>query len=75
MSNPNKDLGEWLLRKLLHKKEFELVTIDDLNRLGFDSICIENLHQNTEEGEALYRISFSNTDVSYEDFFDDQTQL
>lgn len=75
MSNPNKDLGEWLLRKILHKKEFELVTIDDLNRLGFDSICIENLHKNTEEGEALYRISFSNTDVSYEDFLGDSEQL
>lgn len=51
------------------------MTIDDLDRLGFDSICIENLHQNTENGESLYRISFSNTEVSYENFLDDSSLL
>ena len=71
MTNPNKDLGEWLLRKILHKKDFEIVTIDDLNRLGFDSICIENLHGMTDNGEHLYRLSFSNTEISYDDFIED----
>ena len=68
MSNPNKDLGEWLLRSVLKKNEGELVTMNDLNRYGFDSICIENLHKRNEEGEQEYRISFVNVNESYSDF-------
>jgi len=70
MSNPNKALGRWLLKTVLCKEDFDLVTMDDLNRLGFDSVCIENLHQITEDGENLYRMSFSNTEISYDDFIE-----
>lgn len=70
MSNPNKALGEWLLKKVLDKKDFELVTIDDLYRLGFDSVCVENMHVVTENGENLYRMSFSNDEMNYDDFIE-----
>ncbi len=70
MSNPNKALGEWLLKKVLDKKDFELVTIDDLYRLGFDSVCVENMHIVTENGENLYRMSFSNDEMNYDDFIE-----
>ena len=68
MSNPNKALGEWILRKVLNKKPWELVTMDDLDRLGFDSGCVENLHEIDDNGCQKYRISFSNTDENYNDF-------
>lgn len=40
MSNPNKVLGEWILRKILNKKPDSLVTYDDLKIAGFDSVVI-----------------------------------
>ncbi len=40
MTNPNKALSDWLLRKVLQLKEGELATIEKLDRLGFDSIII-----------------------------------
>ncbi len=68
MSNPNKDLGHWILRKIMRKRPHELVTKEDLNRFGFDSICVENLHKTNENGEREFAISFSQTFESYEDF-------
>ncbi|HAE24453.1 MAG TPA: restriction endonuclease [Prevotellaceae bacterium] len=68
MSNPNKDLGEWLIGKVLKKKEGELVTRADLDRLGFDSVCVENLHSIDDVGLKEYRISLSDTTKRYEDF-------
>lgn len=68
MSNPNKDLGEWILRKVLKKKPWEIVTINDLYRLGFDSICIEKLHNKNSNEEYIYRISFTETTENYEQF-------
>ena len=68
MSNPNRALGKWILRKVLKKEPWELVTMDDLNRLGFDSVCIENLHYIDEDGCQRYRISFSNTNENYQEF-------
>jgi len=68
MSNPNKALGEWLLRKVLSKKAWEIVTMDDLDRLGFDSLCVENLHSTDKIGRRVYRISFSNENEGYETF-------
>jgi hypothetical protein len=72
MSNPNKALGEWILRKVLNKKPLELVTMDDLDRLGFDSVCIENMHSKDELGNQEYRISFSNVNESYQSFISDE---
>lgn len=40
MSNPNVALGKWILRDILQLKEGELVTIDILNRMGFDSVVV-----------------------------------
>lgn len=71
MSNPNKDLGQWILRKVLKKKEGELVTMDDLNRSGFDSVCIEKLHSVDENGKQEYRISFATLNGSYTNFIND----
>lgn len=40
MSNPNKDLGKWLLRKILQLKEGELLTMKKLEQAGFDSVIV-----------------------------------
>lgn len=40
MTNPNKALADWLLRKVLQLKEGELATMEKLDKLGFDSVII-----------------------------------
>lgn len=40
MSNPNKALGEWILRDVLALKEGEILTYEKLQSLGIDSILI-----------------------------------
>lgn len=70
MSNPNRDLGHWLLRKVLKKKPWELVTWEDFNRYGFDSICVEKLHSLNERGELEYRIYFASSNESYQNFIE-----
>ncbi len=40
MSNPNRDLGNWLLRTVLHLEEGEIATIDKLDSIGIDSVII-----------------------------------
>lgn len=40
MSNPNKALSDWLLRKILKLNEGELATYDRMRILGFDSVII-----------------------------------
>ena len=61
MTNPNKALSDWLLRKVLKLKEGELATIEKLDLLGFDSVMIQK--QNDDE----FSIDIVKTD-SYEDF-------
>lgn len=68
MSNPNSDLGAWILRKILKKQPRELVTMNDLNRLGFDSVCVENMHQRDADGNMMYKISFSDSNESFQSF-------
>ncbi len=41
MSNPNSELGEWILREVLRLEENELVTYDILLNLGIDSVIFE----------------------------------
>lgn len=41
MSNPNKALGEWLLRDILHLIEGEILNYAKLSDLGIDSVRIE----------------------------------
>jgi hypothetical protein len=40
MTNPNRALSNWLLRKVLHLKQEELATIKKLDTLGFDSVIL-----------------------------------
>lgn len=53
MSNPNKALGNWLLRKVLHKAPGHLVTYQDLEIAGFDSIVI------TKNDDGSYNLDVS----------------
>lgn len=61
MTNPNKALSDWLLRKVLQLKEGELATIEKLNELGFDSVII------IKNKLGDYKIDIMKTN-SYEDF-------
>lgn len=72
MSTHNADLGEWLLRKVLRKPEGELVTIDDLDLVGIDSVRIVNTHQSDFEGKKVYSISFADSYESYSEFSGDE---
>ena len=47
MSNPNKDLGNWILRKVLRLKEKELLTYKNLTDLGIDSVRIDKIDHST----------------------------
>lgn len=66
MSNPNSALGEWILRKVLRKAEGELLTIDDLDKYGIDSVKITSTHRHNSDGVPVYKIVF--TDTGYEDY-------
>lgn len=59
MSNPNKDLGEWILRKVLHKNPGELVTMTDLEVAGFNSLKV------TKDEDGSYDLDVS-SDESFE---------
>ncbi|MEG0701140.1 MAG: NgoFVII family restriction endonuclease [Muribaculaceae bacterium] len=43
MSNPNKDLGNWILRKVLKLEPYELLTLEKLNEAGFDSVIVNKV--------------------------------
>jgi hypothetical protein len=53
MSNPNKDLGKWILRDVLKLAPDTLVTMKDLKRLGIDSVLIRKLDSH------VYSIDFA----------------
>lgn len=61
MTNPNKALSDWLLRKVLDLKEGELATIEKMNELGFDSVVIY------KDGDDFYRIDKAKSD-SFDEF-------
>lgn len=61
MSNPNKDLGKWLLRKVLRLQAYQLLTYDILMQKGIDSIEIS---KNTD---GSYNINFKELGT-YEEF-------
>jgi len=54
MSNPNKELGRWLLRDVLHLEEGTLVTMDMLDNLGVNAVMF------TKEDKGKYSIDFTN---------------
>ncbi|HPX75888.1 MAG TPA: hypothetical protein PLW77_04815 [Bacteroidales bacterium] len=57
MTDPNKALADWLLRKVLKLKEGELATIERLNELGFDSVII------TKIDDLNYKIDIAKTNT------------
>ncbi|MBK7040689.1 MAG: restriction endonuclease [Bacteroidetes bacterium] len=61
MTDPNKALSDWLLRKVLNLKEGELATIENLNELGFDSVLI------TKVDDTHFKIDKAKIN-SYENF-------
>lgn len=61
MTNPNKALSDWLLRKVFQVKEGELLTIEKMNELGFDSVII------CKDINGNYQIDKAKID-SYEQF-------
>lgn len=63
MSNPNKELGEWLLRDVLNLKEKTLVTYEKLEDLGIDSVRIDKIK------DLEYKITFSHVGT-YEEFIE-----
>ena len=72
MSNPNSDLGEWILRKVLRKKPGELVTANDLAKYGIDSVRIEKKHRKNENDEEVFEISFTTSEYeNYNEFINE----
>lgn len=62
MSNPNRVLGEWLLRKVFELDEGELVTYKMLEEFGIDSVVF------TKITDEEYSIDFSELGT-YEEFY------
>lgn len=60
MTNPNKALSDWLLRKVLQLKEGELATIEKLDKLGFDSVIITKKQNSKFEIDILKSNSYEN---------------
>lgn len=46
MSNPNKDLGMWILRDVLNLNKGQLLTYDKLSEIGVDSVIITKNNNN-----------------------------
>lgn len=70
MSNPNSDLGEWLLRKILKKKEGSLVTKFDLDTFGFDSIMVINTHKQNIDGLKIFKLEFVENQDNFQEFIE-----
>lgn len=65
MSNPNRALGEWLLRDVLNLKEGELLTYETLQEVGVDSVKITQV--DTQSDKLSYSIEFCSIG-SYDEF-------
>jgi|GEM_PF-1907484 len=60
MSNPNKDLGKWILRDVLKIPEKKVVKYKDLLEIGIDSVVFEKF-------DNFYKLDFQKIG-SYEFF-------
>lgn len=49
MTNPNEDLGKWILRDVLNLQEGELATYDKLVSIGIDTVQINKFEDGTYE--------------------------
>ena len=67
MSNPNRVLGEWLLRKVFELQEGTPVTYHMLERFGIDSVIF------TKIDDLEYSIDFSETGT-YEMFYEEESE-
>lgn len=65
MTNPNKALSDWLLRKVFQVAEGELLTIEKMEKLGFDSVLI------TKDDNQNFKIDKAKSN-SYEYFITNQ---
>lgn len=65
MSNPNKVLGEWLLRKVFELSEGTLVTYEMLEKFGVDSVIF------TKISSTDYKIDFADIGT-YEDYLNNK---
>jgi len=65
MTDPNKAMSDWLLRKVLQLKEGELATIEKLDKLGFDSVII------TKSDNQNFKIDIMKTN-SYNEFIKEE---
>ncbi|SUP43768.1 restriction endonuclease PLD domain-containing protein [Veillonella criceti] len=63
MSNPNQDLGRWILRDVLRVSKGELVTKETLDVIGIDSVQLSKLKDGT------FTLDFLKTG-SFEEFYD-----
>ena len=55
MSDPNQALGHWILRDILHIPEGQLVTYEDLQEIGIDSVEVVKL------SDLSFEINFKKT--------------
>ncbi|MES2836639.1 MAG: restriction endonuclease [Bacteroidota bacterium] len=58
MTDPNKAMADWILRKVLQLKEGELATIEKLDELGFDSVIITKTNNNNFKIDVLKTDSY-----------------
>jgi hypothetical protein len=65
MTDPNKAMSDWLLRKVLQLKEGELATIEKLDKLGFDSVII------TKTDKLNFKIDIMKTNT-YNEFINEE---
>lgn len=68
MSDPNSQLGQWILRNVMNLKDGELLTYEKLESLGIDSVVIY------KQGEGKYSIDFARIG-SYDQFIADNDEL
>jgi len=68
MTNPNKALSDWLLRKVLKLKEYEILTYEKLKIIGIDSVRITKI--DTEN----YKIDFAKIN-SFENLITQKNEL
>lgn len=65
MTDPNKAMSDWILRKVLKLKEGDLATMEILDQLGFDSVII------TKTDKLNFKIDIMKTD-SYIQFINEE---
>ena len=67
MSNPNLELGKWLLREVINLKEKELLTFEKLQVIGIDSVEVYKV------SDKVYKIDFRPTGT-YDEFVEQNKQ-